>query len=238
MNWDNFKDMFHESWHPKMQPFIESEACDKIYEHLKHESKRGKQIAPLSYDVFRCFKETPFNEINVIFIGMCPYHSLSKGLPVADGLMMGCSITQRMQPSLEQFYDGIMTELYNGFALNRNKNYDVSYLAHQGVLMCNAALTTEINKAGSHLELWEPFMKYLLEEVFAWTGIPIVFFGKEADKLKKYVQPFTFTFSLSHPASAAYKNGEWDTEGAFTKLNAITQGNNGITIDWLEKLDI
>ena len=58
MNWDKFKDQFHESWHSKMQPFIESEECDKIYEFLKKESKRGKKIAPLSSAIFRCFKET------------------------------------------------------------------------------------------------------------------------------------------------------------------------------------
>ena len=55
MIWDNFKDMFHESWHDKMKPFIESEECDKIYVHLKSESKRGKTIVPFSHNVYRCF---------------------------------------------------------------------------------------------------------------------------------------------------------------------------------------
>jgi uracil-DNA glycosylase len=238
MNWEKFKDLFHESWHDKMRPFIESEACDKIYDHLKTESKRGKKIAPLSHNVWRCFKETPLNEVKVILIGMCPYHTLSAGSPIADGLMMSCSTTSSMQPSLHQLYDGIERELYGGFAIDRRRNPDLLFLAKQGVLLCNAALTTEINKAGSHLELWEPFMKYLLEEVFAWTGVPIVFFGKEASKLKKYVAPFTFWFSISHPASAAYKNGEWDTEGVFTKINKIIKDSNGYTIDWLEKVDI
>jgi len=57
MNWDKFKEQFHESWHIKMRPFIESSACDKIYEFLKKESKRGKKIAPLSHNVFRAFKK-------------------------------------------------------------------------------------------------------------------------------------------------------------------------------------
>ena len=51
MNWDKFKENFHESWHVKMQPFIESEACDEIYKYLKKESQRGKTIAPLSNNV-------------------------------------------------------------------------------------------------------------------------------------------------------------------------------------------
>lgn len=238
MNWDKFSEFFHESWHVKMKPFIESEDCDKIYAFLKHESQRGKKVAPLSQNVWRCFKETPYNEVKVIFIGMCPYHTASYNVPVADGLMMGCSVTGKLQPSLEQLYTGIRTELYDGLGLDRTFNPDVSYLAHQGVLMCNAALTTEVNKAGSHIELWEPFMKYLLEEVFAWTGLPIVFFGKEAAKLKKYVAPFTYTFPVSHPASASYKNGDWDSEGVFTKINTLIKENNGFEIDWLQKIEI
>ncbi len=86
MNWELFQDQFHESWHRKMQPFIESEKCDKIYEFLKKESKRGKQIAPLSSDTFRCFRETSYDDLKAIFVGMCPYHTFRNGKPVADGL--------------------------------------------------------------------------------------------------------------------------------------------------------
>jgi len=59
MIWEKFKDQFHESWHAKMQSFIESEECDKIYAHLKERSKKGHKIAPLSSNTFRAFRETP-----------------------------------------------------------------------------------------------------------------------------------------------------------------------------------
>ena len=238
MNWEKFKDLFDESWHPKMKPFIESEDCDKIYEQLKADSKRGKTIAPLSQNVWRCFKETRFQDVKVILIGLCPYHTMADYQPVADGLMMSCSVTKSLQPSLFQLYQGMEREVYGGFCMDRNRNPDLTFLAKQGVLLCNAALTTEIHKAGSHLKIWEPFMKYLLEEVFSFTGIPIVFFGKEAGKLKRYVSPFTFHFEVSHPASASYRNSYWDTEGVFTKINTLIKETNGYKIDWLEKVEI
>ena len=53
MKWDNFKEHFHPSWHGKMKTFIESNECDEIYAFLKKESKRGKEIAPLSSQVYR-----------------------------------------------------------------------------------------------------------------------------------------------------------------------------------------
>jgi len=236
MDWEKFKEYFHESWWVKMKPFIESDECETIYKHLKFESKRGKTIAPLSSNVFRCFKETPLDNLNVVLLGMCPYHTVRSGEPVADGLLFGCSVTGNIQPSLEQFYSGVERELYDGLCLNAVKGPDVSYLCKQGVLMLNAALTVEANKAGSHNDLWQPFIKYLMEEVFAYTGAPIVFIGKDAEKYKKYTSPLSWNFCVSHPASASYKNIDWDTEGVFGKVNKILMDNNGIKIEWLELL--
>lgn len=235
MNWEKFKDQFHESWHEKIKPFIESEECDKIYAHLKKEAGRGKKIAPLSANVFRAFKETPLTDLKVVMIGMCPYHTAINGNPVADGLLMGCSITGKLQPSLEKFYEGLEKELYNGVNLHYTKTPDVSYLAKQGVLMINAALTTEINKAGSHIELWKPFIEYMFENVFQYAGVPIIFLGKDASRYKKLCSPMTWYFVTTHPASAAYKQCDWDTEGVFGKVNKILKDNNNFTITWLDE---
>jgi uracil-DNA glycosylase len=231
MQWEKFKDQFHESWHAKVRPFIESEQCDKIYEFLKKESKRGKKIAPLSSNVFRAFRETSLDNLKVVMMGMCPYHTSIGGEYVADGLLMGCSITGKLQPSLEQFYKAIERELYED--VKHEKTPDVRYLASQGVLMLNAALTTEINKAGSHIALWEPFTRYLFENVLDTAGVPIIFLGKDAAKYERYVPPFTWSFTLSHPASASYKNTDWDTEGVFGKVNKILKDNNNYKIWWL-----
>jgi uracil-DNA glycosylase len=235
MNWEKFKDQFHESWHLKMQPFIESEACDNIYKYLKSESQRGKKIAPLSQNVYRCFKETPLNEVKVVLMGMAPYHTLKNGSPVADGLLMGCSTTEVLQPSLEQFYNAIERENYGGLCAYCNKtNPDVSYLAHQGVLMFNASLTTEINKAGSHIELWEPFTKYVIEEILHDSGAPFVFLGKDAARYAKYVNPFSWSFTTSHPASASYKNTDWESGDVFKMVNKVLKDNNNFQIEWLD----
>lgn len=234
MIWENFQWNFHESWHRKIKPFIESEECDKIYAFLKAEGKRGKQIAPLSSDTFKCFKETAFEEITAILVGMCPYHTFRNGKPVADGLALSCSVHNYLQPSLEQFYRGIETELYGGMCAPCIKNPDLTYLAQQGVLLLNAGLTVEANKPGSHNEIWEPFMKYLFQEVLDVVRVPIIFLGKEAAKIEKYVDPFTWTFHVSHPASAAYKGTDWDSEGVFGKVNRILKDTNGISIHWMD----
>jgi uracil-DNA glycosylase len=185
-------------------------------------------------NVWRCFKETSLDDLKVVVMGMCPYHTFKNDLPVADGLLMGCSVTEQVQPSLDQFYGAMEREFYDGLNLSIIKNPDVSFIAHQGVLMLNAALTTEMNKAGSHIEIWEPFIKYLFEEIINHLGVPIVFLGKDAARYKKYTGIFTHVFEVSHPASASYKGTEWDTEGVFTKVNRLLEENNGFSVHWLD----
>lgn len=234
MEWKKFENLFHQSWWNKMKPFIESNECNEIYAFLKKESMRGKQIAPLSSNVYQCFKETPLDQVKFVMVGMSPYHTFKDNLPVADGLLMGCSTTGYLQPSLDNFYKALEKEFHRGLNLSYEKTPDVRYLANQGVLMLNAALTTEKNKAGSHIDIWEPFIKYLFEEVLNPLGVPFLFLGKDAAKYKKYTGIFSHTFVVSHPASAAYKGVDWDSEGVFTKIDTLIYENNGFSINWLK----
>ena len=107
MKWNSFEDKIHKSWHEKLRPFIESEDCDKIYERLKFDSKRGKTIAPLSPNVWRCFKETSLDDLKVVLMGLCPYHTLYNGSPVADGLLAGklvvCSDISVIREQMEAY---------------------------------------------------------------------------------------------------------------------------------------
>jgi len=236
MKWEYFKDELHSSWHRKLRPWIESEECDKIYEFLKKESRRGKHISPLSSNVWRAFRETTYDNLNVVFMGLSPYHTFRNGAPVCNGLLMDCSITGYLQPSLEKFYDAMERDLCNGLDVNMIKDPNLSYLAHQGVLLINASLTCEKNKPGSHfqIKLWEPFIIYLLQEVLSDVRCPIVFLGEKASRYKKYVAPLTWVFELRHPASAAYNDTEWDSENIFNKINKILKDSNGTEIKWLK----
>jgi hypothetical protein len=46
--------------------------------------------------------------------------------------------------------------------------------------------------------------------------------------------PLTWSFELSHPASASYKQTDWDSEGVFTKVNEILKDNKQTPIYWLD----
>ena len=251
LSWESFSPLFGESWAEKFKPFFDNSGFDKIYERLKIDGARGKRIAPLPSNVFRCFKETPFDELRAIIVGLCPYHTFtgwskrfesnsdvsreSKIVPVADGLALSCSVTKKLQPSLLQWYAALENELNHGEESKRDP--DLLFLARQGVLLLNIALTTEEGKPGNHVDLWNPFMKYLFEEVLITNGIPIILLGKEAQKMTRYIMPFTWVFELSHPASSSYAHTIWSSEGAFTACNKILKQNTNIEIQWIQSLN-
>lgn len=234
MKWEPFKDHFHESYHDIMRQFVESEECDRLYAYLKERGRERRKIAPLPSLTYRCFQETPLDKLKCCVLGMSPYHTTRGPVIIADGLLMGCSITNQLQPSLTKFYEGLERELYDGLNLTYEKTPDVSYLAKQGVLMLNASLTTEINKPGSHLEIWEPFIKYVFVNIIGPSRVPAIFLGKEAARFKRWMSPMTWSFIVSHPASAAYNHTDWDTEGVFTKVNRLLLEDKKHVIQWLK----
>lgn len=223
MNWDKFKDRFHESWHPIVKPFIESKECDQMYNKIRE----GKNILPSSDLTFRAFKETPYDTMRVAIIGYCPYHMVYKDIPVADGLAFSCGNTKKAQPSLVKMIQGIAWE----YSVIPPDIYDLTYLAKQGVFLYNVALTVEKDKPGSHQEIWEPFSKIIINSL----KCPILFLGKEAQKFKKYVNPFNISplINLEHPAYAARTGDKWDTKDAFKSINAYLEFMEIEPVQWI-----
>src|ERR1051326_6100307 len=99
------------TWAPKFKPFIESKEFDAIFKHLKTQGKEGITICPDSKDVFRSFKETPYEKLRAVFLLQDPYPWIKGGKMVADGIPMSCSNTKVLQPSLELFYRGMEDDL-------------------------------------------------------------------------------------------------------------------------------
>jgi uracil-DNA glycosylase len=236
MNWENFKHLFHESYHLKMKHWVESEECNDVYKFLKNETRRGVQIAPLSPDVYKVFTY-PLDDVKCLLLAYCPYANFYNGAPVADGIAFSCNFG-KMQPSLLSFYGGIEHELYDGLNLEYYQNSNLDYLSSQGVMLLNSALTVQKDVPGSYNKIWEPFIKYILENVFAYSGIPVVLIGKDAQENEKYMFPSAYkhVFRIEHPSYAARKVTIWDTQGTFGKINTLLMNNNGLKIEWLNEL--
>lgn len=236
MNKEAFNKM-DRGWFDKLSPFLLSEEFDKIINTLREEGKT-RNIYPPANLLFRSFEECKYDNLKCIIILQDPYYQPG----VADGIPMSCSRTKRLQPSLQLFYDAINKTVYDrSIDPSRSYNPDLTYLLQQGVMLLNTALTVRENEPGSHVKLWEPFTKFLFEEVLSSynSGLPIMMLGKDAQKMNAYIVPFMhYTLDLEHPAFAKRQNREWNCKDCFNWTNRIIRENNGkeFEIEWMENI--
>jgi uracil DNA glycosylase len=214
MNFDNFKKYFHPSYHSKVKVFIESKECDDLYGFLKSEAKRGVNLAPLSSATYRCFKETNLNTLKCVVIGTTPFEEFENGLPIADGLLFGSMIVQKVQPQLQNFYNAIEVELFNGLKVDYVREYDLTYLCKQDVLLFNQGLTTSKDNGEEHIQMWKPFFNYIMRKVIP-SDMPVL-------DLRKNM-----------PSNTLGKT--WDSKRAFYNLDEQMMDIYGHSINWLNE---
>ena len=230
LEWENFEPRFG-TWANKIKPFFDKGGFEPVYKRLKEDSMRGKKICPDNLDTFRALIETPYSEIKQVIVGLSPYHTLYDNKIIADGLLMSTR-TNHIPPSLEQFYKALEVEFYSGLCLPCEKRPDLTYLAKQGILLWNIGLTCELNKAGSHTQLWKEFQKFFFSEIISITGVPVISLGAEAKVVKNWLGPMQWYFPLSHPAAASRKQETWNSLGTFSKVNRILKESIGEDINY------
>ena len=102
LDWKKFEPLFG-TWADRIKPFFDAGGFDPIYDFLKGESRKGKQIAPASMNTYRAFTECDFRELKCVIVCQDPYAKFIGGAPVASGVAMDCSVTARNQPTLTKF---------------------------------------------------------------------------------------------------------------------------------------
>jgi uracil-DNA glycosylase len=214
-------------WAHLLRGFIQSSDFDKILDTLYKLREDGKRFTPPLKYVFNAFEKCPLKDLKVVIIGQDPYPYIN----VADGLAFSCSITGKPQPSLKFIHHSITQTVYdNNETLQHNP--DLTHWAEQGVLLLNSALTCEIDKVGSHYNIWKEFIAYVIDMVnFTESGLVFILLGKQAQELEALVGPNHYILKAPHPASAAHNGTNiWDCKDT----NRIIEGNNGSTfkITW------
>ena len=164
---------------------------------------KSNNVCPNKKDVFKAFTLFKPNECKVVFIGQDPYPQRN----VATGILFGNKSDtneENYSPSLKVIRDAIKN-LENP---NNVYTFDPSleYLAKQGVLMLNSALTVEMNKIGSHTMYWRRFMTKLVTNLSIYNNTLVwVLFGELAHTFAPYIYGGK-VFKVKHPAYYARTN--------------------------------
>lgn len=214
-------------------PFFESNEWLKIKEALKPDINN---LTPEIKVWFRAFKEAKYKDIKVVWLGLSPYYNKDKYTNdnIADGLAFSTPQIHSVPPSLFQLYKGLEWDQYEGMNLNMYRSNELTFLAKEGVLLLNSALTTTYGKPDSHLEIWKPFIEYVLKVLNDKEGVIFCGFGKVANTLLTCIDKEKHVvFEREHPAAAAYRNDYWKHEKLFTLVDQelVKQGKHSICWD-------
>ncbi len=185
-----------------------------------------KTIFPPKDYIFNALKLTSFKDTKVVIVGQDPYH----GKGEAHGLSFSVQKGIKIPPSLQNIYK----ELENDLGIPPKDNGDLTGWAKQGVLLLNAVLTVEKDKAASHRNLgWEPLTDYIIK-LLNKKGEPVVFilwgnFAKE--KAKLITNPNHYIITSPHPSPFSAYSGFFGSK-PFSKTNNYLKTKNIKPIDW------
>lgn len=218
-------------WHNLLKGFLLSKDFVNILSTLENLVNDDKRFTPPLKDVFRAFTECPLDKLRVVVVGQDPYPQLG----VADGIAFSCSKKDKKEASLRYIHKAIAKTVYNDEVDFNSLSNDLSTWSNQGILMLNTALTCEVKKIGTHIDIWSPFIAYLFDMLNSRDQeLIFVFLGKKAQGYEDLVDDIRhFILKASHPASAAYnKQKEWDCSDVFNKVNGILESREWPKIVW------
>ena len=194
---------------------------------------RRKPICPAQPDVFKAFRLCPLKDLKIIMLLQDPY--TQKG--VATGLALANNsktLDSKLSPSLNVIKEAVINFEIPHYYITFDPTLES--WAKQGILMLNSALTVEMNKVGSHVMIWRPFIIALLKHLSEYeTGIIYVLFGRQAQTFKPYInKQFNDILEIEHPAYYARLNKRMPSE-LFATISNLCKDKYGVPIKWYQE---
>ena len=124
---------------------------------MRGEYQSSKKVFPAPANIFNAFNLCPLDNVKVVIIGQDPYHGENE----AHGLAFSVKKGVRIPPSLRNIFKELKNE-YEDFEIPNNGC--LMPWVEEGVLLLNATLTVEKDKANSHKNIgWQNFTDKIIE---------------------------------------------------------------------------
>ncbi len=188
-------------WRSRLQDELNSASFSALSAFVDKE-RSEHVVFPSEADVFRAFRETPFNKVRVVLLGQDPYH----GAGQAHGLCFSVPEGVPKPPSLRN----ICKELEADQGVRVPVHGDLSAWAARGVLLLNTVLTVREGEANSHHKRgWERLTDAAISAL--GTGErPLVFalWGKPAQQKRALVdERIHRVVTAAHPSPLSAHRG-------------------------------
>jgi len=214
------------SWKKILKPAFEKPSFQLLDTFIDQEIKQKKIIYPHLKDIFAAFNACPFEKIKVVILGQDPYHQPEQ----AHGLCFSVQKGVKIPPSLRNIFKELKQE-YPDFIPPDHGNLE--HWAKQGILMLNAVLTVEHDKAASHAKKgWEEFTDAVIQTINDQKkGVIFLLWGNYAKKKGALLDHQKHTVLESgHPSPLSLRF--FLGCGHFQKVNEILKEKNEKEIEW------
>lgn len=217
--------MIGNGWDDALKVIWDSKGFNAFY-HKILALYDAKTIFPAKENIFNALKLTDYQDVKVVIVGQDPYH----GVGEAHGLSFSVQKGIKIPPSLQNIYKELEDDLH----IKPKDHGDLTGWAKQGVLLLNAVLTVEKDKASSHKGMgWELFTDYIIK-LLNTREDPIVFilWGNFAKEKQKYItNKRHLVITSAHPSPFSAYSGFFGSR-PFSKTNEFLIKHNKKPIDW------
>lgn len=212
-------------WKKPLAPLFADERYLKIREFLKKEYSQYT-VYPDMYDIFNCFRYTPFANVKVVLLGQDPYHEPRQ----AHGLCFSVQDGVRKPPSLEN----MMKELKSDLGYHAPQSGNLTKWAKEGVLLMNTALTVREHQANSHANCgWSWFTDSVIS-ILSEQKEHLVFIlwgGNARRKVPLIDRRKHLILESAHPSPLSAFNGYFGNHH-YSKTNEYLIAHGISPIDW------
>lgn len=217
--------MFGNDWDTILKEETNKQYFKQLINYLNN-AYQTQIIYPKKTDIFKAFRNTPYNNIKVVILGQDPYHGENQ----AEGLSFSVKIGITKPPSLQN----IFKELHDDLGCSIPQNGSLISWAEEGVLLLNTVLTVEANKPASHKDLgWEQFTDEVIRKINEKpTPVVFILWGSFAHSKKSIItNPIHKIIESSHPSPFSAYNGFFGSK-PFSKTNKFLEENHLKPINW------
>lgn len=213
------------SWQQELADIFDSDQFARTAEFVRRAYASGVVYPPASR-IFAAFDSCPFDKVKVVILGQDPYH----GPGQANGLCFSVNPGVRFPPSLLN----IFKEIHDDTGAPIPADGDLTRWANQGVLLLNATLTVEADRAGSHQgHGWEEFTDEVILRLSAHrNNLVFILWGSYAIRKSQLIDPTRHLILTSpHPSPLSAHRGFFGNHH-FSRANAYLAAHSLTPILW------
>lgn len=212
-------------WNERLAPLFADERYQNIRKFLIEEYKTHV-VYPDMYDLYNCFRYTPFSKVKAVLLGQDPYHNEGQ----AHGLCFSVQDGVKKPPSLEN----IFKELKSDIGCEPPISGNLTKWAKEGVLLLNTSLTVRAHQANSHSKCgWAWFTDSVIRLISKQKEhVVFILWGGNARSKKPLIDGNKHCIlECAHPSPLSAYNGFFGCKH-FSKTNEYLTAHGIPPIEW------